>query len=165
MVLGTYKKPGSSTTLFDACVFFLLLLLLLNVVSCCSSKTASFILLVSTQVHLSQRFCLGWKICLLFSATLQSVWTHQREFHKTCCCPLYWSFILLTKEDILKIYKMFFFWGKSLEVNDSQQLFTYQLFSEYLLLCSTEERNSYRFGTYWRWVNDNICGWTLGESF
>jgi len=25
-------------------------------------------------------------------------------------------------------------------------------FFRYLLLCSTEERNSYRFGTTWRWV-------------
>jgi len=29
--------------------------------------------------------------------------------------------------------------------------------STYIILCSTEERNSYRFGTRWGWVNyDNI---------
>jgi len=34
----------------------------------------------------------------------------------------------------------------------------------YLPLCSTEERNSYRFGTTWGWVNDDrifIFGWTI----
>jgi len=32
------------------------------------------------------------------------------------------------------------------------------------LLCSAEERKSYRFGTKWRWVYDDtifIFGWTI----
>ncbi len=34
-----------------------------------------------------------------------------------------------------------------------QQMFDYQHSSKYLLLCSTEERNSYRFLTNWGWIN------------
>ncbi len=36
--------------------------------------------------------------------------------------------------------------------------------SEYLSLCSAEQRHSYRFGTTWGWVNDDrifIFGWTI----
>ncbi len=70
-------------------------------------------------------------------------------------------------------------------VNGYRQLFGYQHSSKYLLLCSTEERNSYRFGGWvndtvfifwvnmemnWGWVNDDrivIFGWTvpLNDSF
>ncbi len=35
---------------------------------------------------------------------------------------------------------------------------------KYILSCLTEDRNSYRFGTTWGWVNDNrinIFGWTI----
>ncbi len=39
----------------------------------------------------------------------------------------------------------------TMDVFGDQQLFG---FSKYLLLCSTKERNSYRFGTTWGWVND-----------
>jgi len=35
----------------------------------------------------------------------------------------------------------------TMEVNGYRQLSGYQHSSEYLLLCPTEERNSYRFGT------------------
>jgi len=38
-------------------------------------------------------------------------------------------------------------------VFDYHQLFSYQHSSKYLLLCSAEERNFYRFGTTWGWVN------------
>ncbi len=50
-----------------------------------------------------------------------------------------------------------------MEVNGYQQLFGYQYSLKYIFLCSTEERNSHRFGTTWRWVtNDRIVifGWT-----
>jgi len=39
--------------------------------------------------------------------------------------------------------------------------------SKYVILCSAEERNSYRFGTTWVWVNDDIIfilGWTIPLS-
>ncbi len=39
--------------------------------------------------------------------------------------------------------------------------------SEYLPLCSAEQRHSYRFGTTWGWVNDDrifIFGWTMSLS-
>ncbi len=51
-----------------------------------------------------------------------------------------------------------------MEVNGCSQLFSYQCSSKHLLLCSTEEKNSYRFGETWGWVNDDrlfIFGWTV----
>ncbi len=50
------------------------------------------------------------------------------------------------------------------EVNGDQKLFVYPHYSKYLLLCSAEERNSYRFGTTLGWVNDDsifIFGWII----
>ncbi len=38
------------------------------------------------------------------------------------------------------------------------------LVTKYIPLCSAEQRNSYRFGTTWGWVNDDrifIFGWTI----
>ncbi len=48
-------------------------------------------------------------------------------------------------------------------VNGYRQLFGCQHPSKYLPLCSTEERNSYRFGTTSGWVNDRIFifGWSF----
>ncbi len=40
----------------------------------------------------------------------------------------------------------------------------YKLSSEYVPLCSAEQRHSYRFGTNWEWVDDDrivIFGWTI----
>ncbi len=42
----------------------------------------------------------------------------------------------------------------TMEVSGNQQLFCYQHTSKYLLLCSTEEISSQRFGSTWEWVND-----------
>jgi len=44
------------------------------------------------------------------------------------------------------------------------QQFGFQHCSKYFLLCSAEDRNSWRFGTTWRWVNDDrifIFRWTI----
>ncbi len=44
---------------------------------------------------------------------------------------------------------------------------TMDVFQKYLLLCTTEEITSYRFGTTWGWVNNNrifIIGWTIPLS-
>ncbi len=46
-------------------------------------------------------------------------------------------------------------WKNTMEVNGYHQLFGNQHSSKYLLLCSAEERNSYRFRTDWGWVNNN----------
>ncbi len=57
---------------------------------------------------------------------------------------------------------VFFF--PTLEVNGAPKQPDYKLPSEYLPLCSTEQRNSYRFGTTWGWVNDDRnknFGWTI----
>jgi len=50
---------------------------------------------------------------------------------------------LKTKEDILKNQPL----TSLTEVNGYRQLFGNKQSSKYLLLCSTEEINSYRFGT------------------
>ncbi len=51
-----------------------------------------------------------------------------------------------------------------MEVNGAPELLRLPHSSEYLPLCSAEQRNSYRFGTTWGWVNADrifIFGWTI----
>ncbi len=59
---------------------------------------------------------------------------------------------------------VFFF--PTMEDNGAPKQPDYKLSSEYLPLCSAEQRNSYRFGTAWGWVNDRIFifGWTIPLS-
>ncbi len=50
------------------------------------------------------------------------------------------------------------YWGKkqnTMEVNVAPELLCFPHTSEYLYLCSAEDRHSYRFGTSWGWVNDD----------
>ncbi len=68
------------------------------------------------------------------------------------------------------------FWGTidfhsrkkhTMEVNGAPELLCFPHSSEYLPLCSAEQRHSYRFGTTWGWVNDDrifIFGWTIPLS-
>ncbi len=52
----------------------------------------------------------------------------------------------------------------TIKVNVDQQLFGYPDSPKYLILCSAQERNEYRFGTTWEWVNNDrnvIVGWTI----
>ncbi len=59
------------------------------------------------------------------------------------------------------------FFPPTMEVNGAPKQPGYKLSSEYLPLCSAEQRNSYRFGTTWGWVNDDrifIFGWTIPLS-
>ncbi len=65
------------------------------------------------------------------------------------------------------------FWGtihfhsrkkNTMEVNGAPELLCFPHSSEYLPLCSAEQRHSYRFGTTWGWENDDrifIFGWTI----
>ncbi len=65
------------------------------------------------------------------------------------------------------------FWGtidlhsrekNTMEINGAPELLCFPHSSEYLPLCSAEQRHSYRFGTTWGWVNDDrifIFGWTV----
>ncbi len=43
----------------------------------------------------------------------------------------------------------------AMEVNGAPKQRDYNLSSKYVPLCSAEQRNSYRFGTTWGWVNDD----------
>ncbi len=57
---------------------------------------------------------------------------------------------------------VFFF--PTMKVNGAPKQPGYKLSSEYLPLCSAEQRNSDRFGTTWGWVNHDrifIFGWTI----
>ncbi len=56
------------------------------------------------------------------------------------------------------------FWGTidfhsifypTMKVNGAPKQPAYKLSSKYLPLCSAKQRNSYRFGTTWGWVNDD----------
>ncbi len=94
----------------------------------------------------------------------------------TCSKPVWGSFLcwaqnkifwrmlvtkqLLVTSDVHRFFFYFFFY--IMRVNGYSQLFGYQHSSKYLLLCSTEERNSCSFGTSWRWVNDKRIS-NLGE--
>ncbi len=54
-----------------------------------------------------------------------------------------------------------------MEVNGAPKQPGYKLSSKYVPLCSAEQRNSYRIGTTWGWVNDDrifIFGWTIPLS-
>ncbi len=55
----------------------------------------------------------------------------------------------------------------TMEVNGAPKQPGYKLSSKYLPLCSAEQRNSYRFGSTWGWVNYDrifIFGWTIPLS-
>ncbi len=43
----------------------------------------------------------------------------------------------------------------TMEVNGAPELLCFPHSSEYLPLCSAEQRHSFRFGTTWGWVNDD----------
>ncbi len=43
----------------------------------------------------------------------------------------------------------------TIKVNVDQQLFGYPDSPKYLILCSAQERNEYRFGKTWEWVNND----------
>ncbi len=62
------------------------------------------------------------------------------------------------------IFSILFFFFFTIKVNVDQQLFGYPDSPTYLILCSAQERNEYRFGTTWEWVNNDrnvIVGWTI----
>ncbi len=86
-------------------------------------------------------------------------------------------FVLLTQRKIFwRTWETEQFWGTidfhsiffpTMEVNGAPEQPGYKLSSKYLPLCSAEQRNSYRFGTTWGWVNDDrifIFGWTIPLS-
>ncbi len=52
-----------------------------------------------------------------------------------------------------------------MEVDGYRQLFGYPHSSKQHILSSTEERNSYRFGTTWGWVNDDHFFWGGGVNY
>ncbi len=83
--------------------------------------------------------------------------------------------LLNTLEDILKkVYNQAVLghhWlvGKIQDYGSQRlpELLCFPQTSEYLPLCSAEQRHSYRFGTTWGWVNDErifIFGWTVPLS-
>ncbi len=68
------------------------------------------------------------------------------------------------KQSSSDFHSIFF---STMEVNGAPKQPGYKLSSEYLHLCSAEQRHSYRFGTTWGWVNDDrifIFGWTVPLS-
>ncbi len=63
---------------------------------------------------------------------------------------IFWR-MLVTKQLLVAtdLWNIFF---HTMEVNGYHQLFGYQHSSKYLLLCSTEQRSSYRCGATWTWT-------------
>ncbi len=77
------------------------------------------------------------------------------------------SVFLLSNTNVVQLVPTdFYSMGKNtMKVNGYRQLFGYQHSSKYLLLCSKEERNSYRFGTMWGWVSDDNLDFWLNYAF
>ncbi len=80
-------------------------------------------------------------------------WTQRKIFWRMWETEQVWGTI--------DFHSIFF---PTMEVNGAPKQPGYKLSSKYLPLCSAEQRNSYRFGTTWEWVNDDIIfifGWTI----
>ncbi len=80
-------------------------------------------------------------------------WTQRKIFWRKFVTRLFWGTI-----DFHSRKK------NTMEVNGAPELLCFPHSSEYLPLCSAEQRHSYRFGTTWGWVNDDrifIFGWTI----
>ncbi len=86
-------------------------------------------------------------------------------YSPSCCSKtLLIIFVHWTQKKLLVTFDFHGISFHTVAVNVYQQLFSYQHSSKYLLLCSTEERKLYKFGTTWGWVNDNrsvILGCTI----
>ncbi len=80
-------------------------------------------------------------------------WTQRKIFWRMWETEQFWGTI--------DFHSIFF---PTMEVNGAPKQPGYKLSSKYLPLCLAEQRNSYRFGTTWGWVNDDrifIFGWTI----
>ncbi len=80
-------------------------------------------------------------------------WTQRKIFWRMWETEQFWGTI--------DFHSIFF---PTMEGNGAPKQPGYKLSSKYLPLCSAEQRNSYRFGTTWGWVNDDrifIFGWTI----
>ncbi len=79
-------------------------------------------------------------------------WTQRKIFWRKFVIRLFWGTIDLHSRK-----------RNTMEVNGAPELLCFPHSSEYLPLCSAEQRHSYRFETTWGWVNDDrifIFGWT-----
>ncbi len=99
-----------------------------------------------------------WKLLLATGSTflfsLKGFITKKKKFYSPSSCskPVFITFFCWTKELLVAIdfYSIF---SHTMDINSYQQLFGYANSWKYLLLCSTEERNSHRFGKTWGWLN------------
>ncbi len=102
-----------------------------------------------------------------------SSFTHPQVVPKPVWIPLFcWT----QRKIFWRMWETEQFWGTidfhsiffpTMEVNGAPKQPGYKLSSKYLPLCSAEQRNAYRFGTTWGWVNDDrifIFGWTIPLS-
>ncbi len=77
-------------------------------------------------------------------------WSNQCKYNKNMTKRMYDNIFCKPIANIsIKVFSksnlQYLFY--TMEVNGYSQLFSYQHSSKYLILCSTAERNSYRFGT------------------
>ncbi len=80
-------------------------------------------------------------------------WTQRKIFWRMWETEQFWGTI--------DFHSIFF---PTMKVNGAPKQPGYKLSSEYLPLCSAEQRHSYRVGTTWGCVNDDrsfIFGWTI----
>ncbi len=80
-------------------------------------------------------------------------WTQRKIFWRRFVTRLFWGTIEFHSRK-----------NNAMLVNGAPELLCFPHSSEYLPLCSAEQRHSYKFGTTWEWVNDDrilIFGWTI----
>ncbi len=117
---------------------------------------------------LKKQFLVIWTL----GNTLKEYFTQNLKFchhtHPQVVSNLYefLFFLLNTKVDILKNMQAIDFhrWKKYYESQWLPPAVWLQHSSEYPFLCSADEKNSYRCGTTWGWVNNDrifIFGWTI----
>ncbi len=121
------------------------------------------------QNTLSLETGLRWSVSI--SSTTVTEWPLQ--FHPqvvpSSSKPVWMSLFCRTQRKIFwRKFVTRLFWGtidfhsrkkNTLEVNGAPELLCFPHSSEYLPLCSAEQRHSYRFGNTWGWVNDNFHFW------
>ncbi len=80
-------------------------------------------------------------------------WTQRKIFWRKFVTRLFWGTIDFHSKK-----------KNTMEVNGAPELLCFPHSSEYIPLCSAEQRHSYRFRTTWGRVNDDrifIFGWTI----
>ncbi len=95
---------------------------------------------------------------MLFIQIVVSVFHYRNSSPSSSSKPVWMSLFCWTQRNIFwRTWETEQFWGTidvpTMDVNGAPKQPGYKLSSEYIPLCSAEQRNPYGFGTTWGWVN------------